>query len=326
MRNYLAQFGCGILAVALSFGSAVVLAQAYPKGPIKMIVPYPPGGQTDVLARVIAQKLGDQLGQPVVVDNRGGAGGMLGSKVAANSAPDGYTLLMSGSGAHAIAPLMAKESPYDPVQDFTALSLVSHSPLMLVVNPRINATTVREFIALAKQRPGALNYGSFGNGSMAHLAGELLNSMADVKMVHVPYRGEAPALTALLGGEIDMMFASVITALPYVKSGRLRAVAVSKSTRSNTVPDLPAVAETIPGFEAVSWIGLLGPAGLPKEMVDRLSAEMVAILRDPAVRERLETTGAEPVGSDAATFAAFIKQERTRWESVVKAVGLYRSQ
>jgi tripartite-type tricarboxylate transporter receptor subunit TctC len=327
MRNNFARFACSILAIALAvFGSGAVFAQMYPKKPIKMIVPYPPGGPTDVQARIIAQMLGEQLGQPVVVENRGGAGGMVGSTVVAKSAPDGYTLLMGASGPQALGPLMAKESPYDPVHDFTALSLVSYSPLMLVVNPNVNATSVMDVIALARERPGALNYGSFGNGTMAHLAGELFKTMADVKIVHVPYRGSAPAIAALLGGEIDLMFDTVITALPQVKSGRLRGIAVTKGTRSSAAPDLPTVAETLPGFEAVSWIGLMGPAGLPKDVVDRLSSEMVKVLSDPAVRERLQAAGAEPVGSDAATFAKIIKGELARWEPVVKAAGLLHSQ
>jgi tripartite-type tricarboxylate transporter receptor subunit TctC len=251
---------------------------------------------------------------------------MVGSTVVAKSAPDGYTLLMGASGPQVLGPLMAKESPYDPVHDFTPLSLVSYSPLMLVVNPKLKATSVKEVIALAKERPGALNYGSFGNGTMAHLAGELFKTMADVKIVHVPYRGSAPAIAALLGGEIDLMFDTVITSLPQVKSGRLRGIAVTKSTRSGAAPDLPTVAETLPGFEAVSWIGLMGPAGLPNDVVERLSNAMVKVLGDPAVRERLQAAGAEPVGSDAATFATIVKAELARWEPVVKAAGLLHSQ
>jgi len=327
MKGNLARFACSILAIALTgFGSGAVYAQVYPEKPIKMIVPFPPGGPTDVQARIIAQKLGIQLGQPVVVENRGGAGGMLGSEIVAKSAPNGYTLLMGASGPQAIGPLMAKEPLYDPLHDFTALSLVSYSPLMLVVNPKLKVRSVKELIALAKERPGALNYGSFGVGTMAHLAGALFDTMADVKMVHVPYRGEAPAMDALLGGQIDLMFDTVITALPQVKSGRLRGIAVSTKTRLSAAPDLPTVAETLPGFEAVSWIGLMGPAGLPKGVVDRLSSAMVKVLSDPAVRKRLQAAGAEPVGSDAATFATFMKEQLAHWEPVVKAAGLLHSQ
>jgi len=324
MKKIAARWAAALLSAAFLSGAA--LAQ-YPNKTIKVIVPYPPGGPTDVQARVVAQKLGEQLGQSVVIENRGGAGGMLGSQVVAQAAPDGYTLLMGASGPQALGPLMAKEPPYDPLKDFTPLSLVSYSPLMLVLNPKVQAKNVQELITLAKQKHGGMNYGSFGNGTMAHLAGELFNSMAGVKTTHVPYKGSAPAMVALLGGEIDFMFDTVITALPHVKAGKLNALAVTKGTRSSAAPDLPTVAEAaLPGFEAVSWIGLMGPAGLPRDVVDRISGEMVKVLADPAVRARLEAAGAEPVGSDAATFAKHMQGELVRWEPVVKAAGLLRSQ
>ena len=322
--RWLAALAAAAFAVGISGAS---LAQGFPNKPIKMIVPYPPGGPTDVQARVVGQKLGELLDQPVVIDNSGGAGGMLGSKMVAQSAPDGYTLLMGASGPQALGPLMAKEPPYDPIKDFTPLSLVSYSPLMLVLNPKVHAKSVTELIELAKQNPGKLNYGSFGNGTMAHLAGELFKTMAGVNILHVPYKGSAPAVTALLGGEIDLMFDTVITALPHVKSGKLIGLAVTKGSRSSAAPNMPTVAEAaLPGFEAVSWIGLMGPAGMPKDVVDRISAEMVKTLADRAVRERLQAAGAEPVGSDAASFAAKMKSELMRWEPVVKAAGLLRSQ
>lgn len=316
-----------LLMSVLPLLPAAAFAQTYPSKPIKMIVPYPPGGPTDVQARVVALKLGELLGEPVVIDNRGGAGGMLGSKIVAQAAPDGYTLLMGASGPHALGPLMAKEPPYDPVKDFTPISLVSYSPLMLVVNQKIPVKSVKELIEYAKQKPGSLNYGSFGSGTMAHLAGELFNSMAGVKTTHVPYKGSAPAMVALLAGEIDLMFDTVITALPHVRAGKLQALAVTKSSRSVAAPEVPTVAEAaLPGYEAVSWIGLMGPAGMPKDVVERLSSTMVKTLADPSVRERLQQAGAEPVGSDSATFAAQMKSELARWEPVVKAAGLLRSQ
>lgn len=316
------------VAVAAALGALAAgpaFAQGYPNQPIKMIVPFPPGGPTDVQARLIAQKLGENFGQPVLIDNRGGAGGMLGSDVVAKSAPDGYTLLMGASGPHAVGPLMRKQPPYDPLRDFTPLSLVSFSPLMLVVHPSVQANSVQELIGLAKSRPGQLNYGSFGNGTMAHFAGELFKSMGGIDIVHVPYKGTAPALADLLAGHIQMMFDTVITALPHVKAGRLRGLAVTKSTRSAAAPDLPTASEAgLPGFEAVSWIGLMGPAGISRNIVDRLSNEMVKILADPALRQKLFDAGAEPVGSSAAEFAAHMKAEIERWEPVVKAAGLYR--
>ncbi len=305
--------------------AGLAAAQGYPSKPIKMVVPYPPGGPTDVQARVVAQKLGESLGQTVVVENRGGVGGMLGSSVVAKAAPDGYTLLMGASGPQAIGPLMSKEPLYDPIKDFTPISLVSYSPLMLVVHPSVKASSVSEVIALAKSTPGGLSYGSFGNGTMAHLAGELFRTMAKVDLVHVPYKGSAPAMADLLGGQIPMMFDTIITALPHVKAGKLRGIAVTKGTRSEAVPDMPTIAEAgLPKFEAVSWIGLMGPAGMPDDVVKRLSDAMVQLLRDPSVRQRLADAGAEPVGSDAASFFAHMQKENGRWEPVVRAAGLYR--
>jgi tripartite-type tricarboxylate transporter receptor subunit TctC len=316
-----------IATAATILVSGIATADGFPNKPIKMVVPYPPGGPTDVQARVVAEKLGSILGQPVVVENRGGAGGMLGSKLVAQAAPDGYTLLMGASGPQAIGPLMVQTPMYDPIKDFTPISLVSYSPMMLIVNPKLPVKSVKDLIDLAKQKPGTLNYGSYGPGTMAHLAGALFDSMAGVKMTHVPYKGSAPAMVALLGGEIDLMFDTIITALPHVKGGKVRALAVTKPTRSSAVPDLPTVAESgLPGFEAVSWIGLMGPAGMPQEAVDQLSSAMVKALADPGVRERLAQAGAEPVGSDAATFAKQMKSELARWEPVVKAAGLYHSQ
>jgi tripartite-type tricarboxylate transporter receptor subunit TctC len=320
IRSMAAAAALGALAASQAF------AQGYPSKPVKMIVPFPAGGPTDVQARIVAQKLGEGFGHPVIVDNRGGAGGMLGSEAVAKSAPDGYTLLMGASGPHAVGVLTRKEPPYDPLKDFTALSLVSYSPLMLVVHPSVKANSVQELIALAKSQPGKLNYGSFGNGTMAHFAGELFKLKAGIDIVHVPYKGTAPALADLLAGHIPMMFDTIITSLPHVKSGRLRGLAVTKPTRSAAIPELPTVAEAgLPGFQAVSWIGLMGPAGLPKEIVDRISGDMVKMFADPGLREKLLNAGAEPVGSGAAEFAAHMKAELERWEPVVKAAGLYRA-
>lgn len=322
------RFTCSVLVVALvAFGGGVVFADTYPTKPIKMIVPYPAGGQTDVLGRMTAQMLSDELGKPVVVENRPGASGMLGSQAVSNSTADGYTLLFSGSGAFCFGPLMAKKPLYDPIRNFTALSLVSYSPMMIVVNPNhVKVKSVKELIALAKEKPGKLNYGSFGTGSGAHLAGELLKTMANVDITHVPYKGDAPALVAMLGGEIDFMFAPIITGLPHVKSGRLNAIAVSKGTKSSMMPDLPTVAETLPDFEAVSWIGLWGPAGMPKDVEKRLSDFMVRKFKNPEVFSKFQSAGVEPVGSDGAGFEALIKKELTRWEPVIKAAGLLHTQ
>jgi tripartite-type tricarboxylate transporter receptor subunit TctC len=319
----------GGIAAAPALGALGAAGQAfarsYPTKAVRMIVPFPAGGPTDVQARIVAQWLADGFGQPVVVENRGGAGGMLGSIAVAKSPPDGYTLLMGASGPHAVGVLMRKEPPYDPLKDFTPLSLVSYSPLILVVHPSVKANSLQELIALLKSQPGKFNYGSFGSGTMAHLAGELFRIMANVDIVHVPYKGSAPALIDLVAGHIPMMFDTIITSLPHVKAGRLRGLAVTKPTRSAAIPELPTMSEAgLPGFQAVSWIGLMGPAGMPKTIVDRISSDMVKMFADHGLRQRLMDAGAEPVGSSAAEFAAYMKAELERWKPVVKAAGLYR--
>jgi tripartite-type tricarboxylate transporter receptor subunit TctC len=316
----------GGIAAASALGAAgPAFARSYPTKAVRMIVPFPAGGPTDVQARIVAQWLADGFGQPVVVENRGGAGGMLGSIAVAKSPPDGYTLLMGASGPHAVGVLMRKEPPYDPLKDFTPLSLVSYSPLILVVHPSVKANSLQELIALLKSQPGKFNYGSFGSGTMAHLAGELFRIMANVDIVHVPYKGSAPALIDLVAGHIPMMFDTIITSLPHVKAGRLRGLAVTKPTRSAAIPELPTMSEAgLPGFQAVSWIGLMGPAGMPKTIVDRISSDMVKMFADHGLRQRLMDAGAEPVGSSAAEFAAYMKAELERWKPVVKAAGLYR--
>lgn len=321
-----------LVAIAAVAGLVAMLDASLAQGqtprarPIRLVVPYPPGGPTDVQARIVAQRLAERLGVQVVIDNRGGAGGMLGSELVAKAQPDGNTLLMGASGPQAIGPHLLVNSPYDPVRDFTAITLVSYSPLMLVVHPSVKASTVRELIALAKAQPGKLSYGSFGPGTMAHLAGELFKTMAGLQIEHIPYKGSAPAMADLLGGQIPMMFDTVITALPHVKSGKLRGLAVTKSTRSDAAPEMPTVAEAaLPGFEAVSWIGLMGPRGLPPEIVARLSKESLAILRDRDVRERLLSAGAEPSETTPSQFAELMKTELKKWGGVVKAAGLQPS-
>ncbi len=298
-------------------------AQKYPAHPVRLVVPYPPGGPTDVQARIVAQRLSERLGQQMIVDNRGGAGGRLGSDLVAKASPDGYTLLMGASGPQAIGPHLLVKPPYDAIRDFTAITLVSYSPMMLVVHPSVKANSVSELIAFAKANPGKLTFGSYGPGTMAQLAGELFKTMAAIDIVHVPYKGSAPAMADLLGGQISMMFDTVITSLPHVKAGKLRALAVTGKKHSEAVPDLPTVAEAgLPGFEAVSWIGLMGPRGLPPEITKRLNSETVAILRDPQVRQRLITSGAEPAETTAAEFGALMQSELKKWGTVVKTAGL----
>jgi len=310
-------------ALALMLASAGASAQSYPTKPIRLVVPYPAGGPLDIMARAIGQKLTEAWKQPVVVDNRAGAGGNIGADFVAKSAPDGYTLLMGAVATHAINPSLYSKIPYDPVKDFAPVALVAQVPNILVVNPAVPAKTVRELIDLARAKPGYLNFGSGSTGSTGHLAGELFNTMAGVKMVHIPYKGAAPATADLLGGQVQLMFDNLASALPNVKAGKLRALAVTTLTRSPAMPDLPTIAESgLPGFDLTTWFGLLVPAGTPPEIVARLNAEIVRALDAKDMRERLEKMGAEPLSNNTPEhFAAFIRTEAAKYAKVVKDSG-----
>ena len=310
-------------ALALMLASAGASAQSYPTKPIRLVVPYPAGGPLDIMARAIGQKLTEAWKQPVVVDNRAGAGGNIGADFVAKSAPDGYTLLMGAVATHAINPSLYSKIPYDPVKDFAPVALVAQVPNILVVNPAVPAKTVRELIDLARAKPGSLNFGSGSTGSTGHLAGELFNTMAGVKMVHIPYKGAAPATADLLGGQVQLMFDNLASALPNVKAGKLRALAVTTLTRSPAMPDLPTIAESgLPGFDLTTWFGLLVPAGTPPEIVARLNAEIVRALDAKDMRERLEKMGAEPLSNNTPEhFAAFIRTEAAKYAKVVKDSG-----
>jgi tripartite-type tricarboxylate transporter receptor subunit TctC len=300
-----------------------VAADAYPSRPIRMIVAYPPGGGTDIVGRFMAQKLTEQLGQNVVLDNRGGATGNIGTEMAARANPDGYTLLMGNVAPNAINVSLFKSLPYDPVKDFAPVSLVAITPNILVVNPAVAVKTVKDLIGLAKAKPGTINYPSAGIGSSSHLAGELLRSLAGVDIVHVPYKGGGPALVDVLSGQMQIMFATLPAAMPHVKSGKLRPVAMTTAKRSIAMPDLPTIAESgVPGYEASTWYGLLLPARTPASIVDRLHAETVKALAVPELRERLVGQGFEPVGGTPAEFAAYIKSEIVKWGKVIKAAGI----
>jgi tripartite-type tricarboxylate transporter receptor subunit TctC len=300
-----------------------VAADVYPSRPIRMIVAYPPGGGTDIVGRFMAQKLTEQLGQNVVVDNRGGATGNIGTEMVARANPDGYTMLMGNVAPNAINVSLFKTLPYDPVKDFAPVSLVAITPNILVVNPAVPVKTVKDLIGLAKAKPGTINYPSAGIGSSSHLAGELLRSLAGVDIVHVPYKGGGPALVDVLSGQMQIMFATLPAAMPHVKSGKLRPVAMTTAKRSIAMPDLPTVAESgVPGYEAATWYGLLLPARMPAPIVDRLHAETVKALAVPELRERLVGQGFEPVGSTPAEFAAYIKSEIVKWGKVIKAAGI----
>ena len=309
-----------ILAAALAASAAH--AGVYPSKPIRFVVAFPPGGGTDIIARSIAQKLAERLAQQVLVDNRPGAGGNIGTDIVAKSAPDGYTLLMGSAGPLAINASLFAAMPFDPVRDLAPVTLAASTPNVLVVQPSLKATTVTELISLAKAHPGEINFASSGHGTPAHLAGELFNSMAGVKLVHVPYKGATPALADLLGGQVQLMFSTMPPALPHVKDGKLRALAVTSAKRSPATPDLPTVDEAaLPGFEANTWHGVVVPAGTPASIVAKLNREIVAILHLPEIVERLSSQGAEPVGSTPEEFAAYIRSETTKWAKVVRESG-----
>jgi tripartite-type tricarboxylate transporter receptor subunit TctC len=313
------------LVVVCAIGTGLATsahAQNYPAKPIRMVVGYPPGGGTDIVGRMVAQKLSDTLGQTVVIDNRGGAAGSIGTEIAAKSVPDGYTILMGNVAPNAINVSLYSKLGYDPVKDFEPVSLVASTPNILVVQPLFPAKTVPELIALAKAKPGTLNYPSAGLGSSSHLAGELFDNLAGVKMVHIPYKGGGPALTDLLGGQVQLMFATMPAAMPHVRSGRLRAIAVTSVKRSQALPELPTIGETLKGYDASTWYGVLAPARTPRAIVTRLYDEIVKVLAVADTRDKLLAQGFEPVGSMPAEFAAYIKSEIAKWGKVIKAAGI----
>ncbi len=312
------------LAVAMSPLLGFTSAQAaWPEKPIRLIVAFPPGGGTDIVARLLAPALSQRLGQPVSIDNKGGAGGNIGTDAAAKAPADGYTLLMGNIAPNAINVSTFKHLPFDPEKDFSPISLVAVTPNILVVNPSVLANSMAELVALAKAKPGTLNFPSAGRGTSSHLAGELFNAMAKVDMVHVPYKGGGPAFTDLLGGQVQLFFATMPAAMPFVKAGKLRPLAVTSEQRSATLPDLPTIAESgLPGYSAITWYGLLAPKGTPREIVMRLNREINELLRLPAVREQMLAQGFEPSGNSPGEFAAFISSEIVKWGRVVKASGI----
>lgn len=293
-------------------------AQAWPsKQPIKFVVPYPPGGASDVTARVLGVKLAEALGQAVVVENRPGANGILALELVAKSAPDGYTILMANLGPNAINPGVYQKLPYDPIKGFTPITLTSVVPLVVLVAPTMPVKSMPERISYAKANPGKLTYASAGNGASNHLAGEMIKTMTGIDMVHVPYKGDSPAITDVAAGTVSMMFPTVVAGIPHVKSGKLRALAVTSMKRSSSMPDVPTVSEAgIPGFEAVSWGGVMGPGGLPPEITNRLNSEIVRILKMPDVAEKLASLGADIVGSTPDEFATYLKAEIAKWGKV----------
>ena len=294
-------------------------AQSYPSKPIRLIVPFPPGGVTDIVGRILAQKLSEELDQQVIVDNRGGAAGAIGAQAAAKATPDGYTLLMA-TATHAINATLMPNPNFDLVNDFMPVTLAASVPLLLAVNPEFPAKNVQELIAIAAARPGQVNFASGSTGSASHLAAEILNNMAHVSMVHIPYKGGSLAIQDLVAGHVQLMFENMPSILPFVQSGRLRGIAVTSLKRSAAAPELPTMIELgFPGFEAGSWYGLFAPAGTPPEIVARLNAELVATLRTPETRKLLMDQGAEPVGNSPEEFSAFILEEIAKWGRVIRS-------
>jgi tripartite-type tricarboxylate transporter receptor subunit TctC len=295
---------------------------AYPSKPIRLILPFPPGGGTDILGRLVAERLGARLGQPVVIDNRGGAGGNLGAEAAAHSAPDGYTLLLAATTL-AISPSLYKKLAYDPVKDLAPIGLVATVPNVMITHPSVPAKTLQEFIALAKTRPGELNFGSGGNGTSNHLGGELFNMVAGVKLVHIPYKGVNLAMNDAMAGNIQLVVIGIPAAAPQIKSGKLRALAVIAPQRSAALPDVPTVAEAgLTNFDVTTWYGLLAPAATPRPIIARLNAELVRVMQAPDLKERLAGMGTDPLTSTPEEFGAYIGQEIAKWGEVVRKAGL----
>jgi tripartite-type tricarboxylate transporter receptor subunit TctC len=311
-----------LASLAFCLCNPALSAETYPSRPIHFVVPYPAGGPLDLVARLLAQKMGESMKQPVVVENKPGAGGNLGAQYVARSSPDGYTILMGAVATHAINPTLYANLPYDPVKDFAPITEVATTPNVLVVNPSVPARTLREFIAHAKAHPGMLNFGSGGSGSAGHLAGELFKSVAGVEMTHVPYKGAAPAVQDLVAGQVQLMFDNLASASAQVKAGRTRAVAVTGTRRSALLPEVPTFDESgLPGFDIGTWFGVFVPAATPREARQRLHAEITRALALPDVRETMLGMGAEPVGNSPEAFAAFIAAEAAKYAKVVKASG-----
>jgi tripartite-type tricarboxylate transporter receptor subunit TctC len=314
--------GIFLLCAIGGFGYALG-ASTYPDRPVRLIVTYPAGGPADMAARTLAQKLAEAWGQQVVVDNRAGAGGVIGTELAAKSAPDGYTLLHGTAAGLIINPLLMKKLPYDTLRDFTPVSMVVIVPQLLVLHPAVQVNSLKELIALAKAKPGQLNYASVGAGSPNHLGMELLKSMSGIDMVHVPYKGASPAVADLIAGQVQLMFNGMSSVLPLIASGKLKAIAIGSAKRSAAAPDVPTVAEAgLPGFEFTAWNGNFAPAGTPRAIVLKLNGDIRKALAAPDVVQRLSSLGSEPAGSSPEEFAGYIKQDFARWSAVVKAAGI----
>ena len=311
-------------ALAMLANLAIIdaISAEYPAKPIRFIVPFPPGGGTDIGTRIIAAKLSERFGQQVIVDNRGGAAGIIGTEVAAKAAPDGYTIMMGNIGTHAINISLYAKLPYDPVRDFIPVTQAAGLPLFVLAHPSVPVKNVKDLIALAKAQPGKLNYSSSGAGGSMHVAAELFQSMAHVKLAHVPYKGGGPAIVDLLAGQVPLSFATVLETSQHVKAGRLRALAVTSAKRSVAAPDMPTVSEAaLPGYESISWLGVFAPTGTPREVVALLNTEIVKILQQPEVKQRLLEQGGEPIGNTQEQFAAVLKSDIAKYAKIMRESG-----
>ena len=307
-------------ALACLHGAA--FAQAFPSKPVRIVVPFPPGGGTDIGTRILAQKLSEAWGQSVVVENKSGAAGIVGTEFTAKAAPDGYTLMMGNIGTHAINVSLYKKLPYDPVRDFVPVSHVAGLPLFLLIHPSVAANSTTDLVALLKSRPGQFDYSSSGSGGSMHVAAELFKSMAGVRIVHIPYKGGGPAVADLLAGQVKISFATVLETLGHVKSGKVRALAVTSSRRSLAAPEFPTIAESgLPGYESTSWLALFAPAGTPREIIARVSADAARVMNTPEVRERFVAQGADPIGSTSEQLAAVLSRDIAKYAKVMKDSG-----
>jgi tripartite-type tricarboxylate transporter receptor subunit TctC len=308
-----------VLPIACALAAATAHGQEYPNRPLRLVIPYAPGGPVDIVGRVVGLKLTDALGQQVIVDNRAGAGGNIALEIVAKAAPDGYTLLMGANGPIAINPSLYRKMPVDTAKDLQAVTMVASSAMILVAHPSLPAASVKELITLARAKPGGINYASSGSGSTAHLSSELFKSMAGVQMIHVPYKGAGPALADLVGGQVQTMFTGISSTLPYVKAGKLKALAVSSEKRLPIMPELPTVAEELPGYEVTTWYGVFTPSGVPGRVVEHLHRTLAQALAAPDAQARLAALGADAQTPDE--FSAAIRKERTKWARIVRESG-----
>lgn len=309
-------------ALVMLLVAQAVAAQSYPNRPIRLVIPYPPGGPTDFVGRIVGHKISQSLGQQVVVDNRPGAATVIATELVARAAPDGYTLLFGTGGGTFLAPLMLAKVPYDPHKDFDPVSMLVQSPQVLVVHPAVAANSVKELIALAKTKPGAFNFASVGTGTSPHLGGELFQSLAGIKIQHIPYKGTAPAMTDLISGQVHIMFTSMPTVLAHVKGGRLKLLGTGGTKRSAAIPDTPVIADTLPGFELITWYGIFVPARTPGAVINRLNVEIVKALADPESRDRMSAQGLEPNPMTPDELRRYTQQDSSRWARLIKAAGI----